>query len=56
MSQNKKELVLAALNNQPVDRVPVGFWFHFTQVEERQDGLKDPSIVERVIAGHPKIL
>ncbi len=54
MSQNKKELVLAALNNQPVDRVPVGFWFHFTQVEERQDGLKDPSIVERVIAGHQK--
>lgn len=26
---NKRERVLAALNNQPVDRPPVGFWFHF---------------------------
>ena len=27
---NKRERVLAAMNNQPVDRPPVGFWFHFT--------------------------
>lgn len=26
---NKKERVVAAMNNQPVDRPPVGFWFHF---------------------------
>lgn len=26
---NKKERVIAAMNNQPVDRPPVGFWFHF---------------------------
>lgn len=26
---NKRERVLAALNNLPVDRPPVGFWFHF---------------------------
>lgn len=26
---NKRERVLAAMNLQPVDRVPVGFWFHF---------------------------
>ena len=25
----KKERVIAAMNNQPVDRPPVGFWFHF---------------------------
>lgn len=25
----KKERVLAALNQEPVDHVPVGFWFHF---------------------------
>lgn len=52
MSQNKKELVLAALNNQPVDRVPVGFWFHFTQEEERGLGLVQPEIIERNVAGH----
>lgn len=26
---NKRERVLNALNNRPVDHVPVGFWFHF---------------------------
>ena len=26
---NKRERVLAAMNLQPVDRPPVGFWFHF---------------------------
>lgn len=25
----KKERVIAAMNNQPIDRPPVGFWFHF---------------------------
>ena len=25
----KRERVLAAMNNEPVDRPPVGFWFHF---------------------------
>lgn len=25
----KKQRVIAAMNNQPVDRPPVGFWFHF---------------------------
>lgn len=28
---NKRERVLNAMNNQPVDRVPVGFWFHFPE-------------------------
>ena len=26
---SKKQFVLDALDNKPVDRVPVGFWFHF---------------------------
>lgn len=29
-SVNKRERVLNALNNRPVDHVPVGFWFHFS--------------------------
>lgn len=28
---NKRERVLAAMNNEAVDRPPVGFWFHFQQ-------------------------
>ncbi len=31
---NKRERVLAAMNNQPVDRPPVGFWFHFPEEEQ----------------------
>ena len=32
--QSKKELVLAAFEQKPVERVPVGFWFHFLPVLE----------------------
>lgn len=31
---NKRERVIAAMNNQPVDRPPVGFWFHFQGEEQ----------------------
>lgn len=34
-SMNKRERVLAALNGQPVDRPPVGFWFHFQAEQTR---------------------
>ena len=33
---NKRERVIAALENREVDRVPVGFWYHFP--EEKQIG------------------
>ena len=37
---NKRERVLAAMNNQPVDRPPVGFWFHF----KPEDSLGQPCV------------
>lgn len=37
---NKRERVLNALNCQPVDRPPVGFWFHFPA----EEGLGQPCI------------
>lgn len=37
---NKRQRVLAAMNNQPVDRPPVGFWFHF----QKEDSLGQPCI------------
>ena len=37
---NKRERVLAAMNNLPVDRPPVGFWFHF----KREESLGQPCI------------
>jgi uroporphyrinogen decarboxylase len=54
MSTNKKQLVLDALNNKPVERVPVGFWFHFAQGDEFTKGLTDPTIVQKNIDGHKK--
>ena len=52
MSQTKKELVQAALNNQPVDRVPVGFWFHYLADESHADAFVDPNLAKQNIAGH----
>jgi uroporphyrinogen decarboxylase len=44
--------VLDALNNKPVERVPVSFWFHFVADEDKTRGLKEPSFVEQNVAGH----
>ena len=30
----KKERVLQAFKNQPVDRIPMGFWYHFSPDED----------------------
>ncbi|GHV66635.1 uroporphyrinogen decarboxylase [Spirochaetia bacterium] len=49
---NKRELVLNALNNRPVDRVPVSFWFHFVSEEEKRQGLARPELIERNVDGH----
>lgn len=48
---SKRELVLRALHQHPVERVPVGFWFHFITNEEelRQP---TPEIIQRNITGH----
>ena len=52
MAQSKKELVKATLDNQAVDRVPVGFWFHFLPSPETADSLAEPANVEKNVAGH----
>ena len=52
MAQSKKELVKAALDNQAVDRVPVGFWFHFLPSPETADSLAEPANVDKNVAGH----
>lgn len=30
----KKERLLHAFNNEPVDKVPMGFWYHFSPDED----------------------
>ena len=52
MTQTRKELVQAALNKQKVDRIPVGFWFHFLPAPEQADALARPELAAANIAGH----
>jgi len=49
---SRRQLVLDALHNKPVERVPVSFWFHFVQHEESFNGLEDSTIIQRNIDGH----
>lgn len=51
---SKRELVINAFNNQKVERVPVGFWFHFVQGEEFTKGLTSEEVVRKNIEGHQK--
>lgn len=46
---SKREFVFAAFDNQPVERVPVGFWFHFVP-----EGFAAPtaSHILKNVAGH----
>jgi uroporphyrinogen decarboxylase len=50
---SKRELVQKVLNNGEAERVPTGFWFHYTK-DELADGLKDPSIIKINTEGHKK--
>ncbi|MDR0539268.1 MAG: uroporphyrinogen decarboxylase [Spirochaetaceae bacterium] len=50
----KRELVLRALRGERVERVPIGFWFHFVDNEAAADGLKDDSFLRANFEGHRK--
>ena len=52
MSDNR-ELVFAALSNKPTERVPVGFWFHFTKVPSA-DVFTHKEMWDQNIEGHRK--
>ncbi|MDR1972943.1 MAG: uroporphyrinogen decarboxylase [Treponema sp.] len=49
-----RELLLAALNNEEVPRLPVGFWFHFVSEEEKTKGLERPELAEQSVRGHKR--
>ena len=56
MGQTKKELVLAAFDNKPTDRVPVGFWFHFLADEMHSNAFENPAFAAENLAGHRKFI
>ena len=53
---NKKEWVLKAFNNEPVDRVPMGFWFHFLENEAEANVFETPEKFEMTLAGHKRYI
>lgn len=53
---SKRQLVFDAFNNKPVERVPVGFWFHFANSDEFSEGLKNPEVVRKNIEGHKRFV
>lgn len=53
---SKRERLLKAFNNEKVDRVPVGFWFHYLEEEEFGEALEKPELIERSIQSHKKYI
>jgi uroporphyrinogen decarboxylase len=53
---SNRERLLNAFNNKPVDRVPVGFWFHFVEGEEFNQGAEKIEVFEKNIASHKKFI
>ncbi|MDR1444195.1 MAG: uroporphyrinogen decarboxylase [Treponema sp.] len=47
-----RELLLEALNNRAVERLPAGFWFHFVADSEKTKGLERPELAEQSVKGH----
>ena len=47
----KRELVWDAFNNKPTERIPVGFWFHYT-TNELLSAYDHPEMREQNISGH----
>ena len=56
MTQTKKELVLAAMDNKPTERVPSGFWFHFLKDEIHSDAFQQPELNDELLAGEIKYI
>jgi uroporphyrinogen decarboxylase len=50
--ENKRELMLRAINNQEIDRVPVGFWHHFVLGKDQFSAVGDQDLQDRIYEGH----
>ena len=53
---SKRELVLKAFKGEKVERVPVGFWHHFTSEDEWLAGFGNQTIIKKNLAGHQAFL
>ena len=53
---SNKERLFRAFNNESVDRIPVGFWFHFLQSKDFNAAVDHPALVEKNVEGHRKYI
>jgi len=55
---NKRDLLAQWLANETLEKIPLGFWFHFAQDELTdgftEDGIINKTIIEKNIEGHKK--
>lgn len=52
----KRELVLKAFKGEKVERVPVGFWYHFAEEDELLNGFQNPDIFAKNVEGHRRFV
>jgi uroporphyrinogen decarboxylase len=54
--EGNRERLFKAFQNEVVDRVPVGFWFHFLAGGEFNSAVDNPPLWEKNLAGHKKYI
>jgi uroporphyrinogen decarboxylase len=52
----KRALIENVINNNRVDRIPVGFWFHYLDEDEFCSGYKNDALIEKNYLGHKKFI
>ncbi|KAA6401130.1 MAG: putative uroporphyrinogen decarboxylase [Streblomastix strix] len=53
---SRRQLILDVIENKPVDRIPVAFWFHFLHDETKINALKDPTLTEKLFIGQKNFI
>lgn len=52
---NKRELLERVFNSEEVERVPVGFWYHYVYSKDLFRAVEDKKVLNKVIEGHKKM-
>ena len=48
---SKRELMQKVFHNEPAERVPVGFWFHFLTDDQLNSAVAHPELMEKATRG-----
>ena len=53
-NESSRQLMLRVIDNQEVDRIPIGFWHHFVLGKDQFSAVGNPALQERIYQGHVK--